>query len=178
MSDAALPRDGQAILLIYVSTNKLTTVGVVLSALLIVIALIAPFIVPHDPLDQSFLAAGQGPSAEYWFGTDAFGRDVFSRVLIGARVSLSIGIVAPVLAAIAGVWTGILAGYFGGWTDRLLSRFADLLIHRRVRPTAMLGHDARLEGSNRRREPERKARRSFFFADAVARRALGRCYRG
>jgi len=128
MSDAALPRDGQATLLVYVSTNKLTTIGVVLSALLIVIALVAPFIVPHDPLDQSFLAAGQGPSAEHWFGTDAFGRDVFSRVLIGSRVSLSIGIVAPVLAAIAGVWTGILAGYFCGWTDRLLSRFADLLM--------------------------------------------------
>ncbi len=128
MSETALPLDRQATLLAYASTNKLTTIGVVLSVLLIVIALVAPFIVPHDPLDQNFLVAGQGPSAEYWFGTDAFGRDVFSRVLLGARVSLSIGIVAPTLAAIAGVWTGILAGYFGGWTDRLLSRFADLLM--------------------------------------------------
>src|SRR5271170_1410138 len=115
MSDAALPRDRQAALWLYASTNKLTTVGVVLSVLLIVIAVIAPFIAPHDPLDQSFLVAGQGPSAEYWFGTDSFGRDVFSRVLIGSRVSLSIGIVAPLLAAVGGVWTGILAGYFGGW---------------------------------------------------------------
>lgn len=63
MSETALPLDRQATLLAYASTNKLTTIGVVLSVLLIVIALVAPFIVPHDPLDQNFLVAGQGPSA-------------------------------------------------------------------------------------------------------------------
>jgi peptide/nickel transport system permease protein len=112
----------------YLLKNKLTTAGATLSALLILLALISPLIVPHDPLDQSFLNAGQGPSAEYWFGTDSFGRDVFSRVLLGSRISLSIGICAPVLAAITGVWVGMIAGYFGGWTDRILSRTSDLLM--------------------------------------------------
>ncbi|MDB5404676.1 MAG: transporter permease, partial [Rhodopila sp.] len=81
-----------------------------------------------DPLDQSFINAGQGPSADYWFGTDSFGRDVFSRVLLGSRISLSIGICAPLLAAFTGVWVGMFAGYFGGWTDRILSRTSDLLM--------------------------------------------------
>lgn len=113
---------------VYLVTNKLTAVGVGLSLLLILLAVIAPWIVPHDPLDQSFLSAGQGPSAEYWFGTDSFGRDVFSRVLLGSRVSLAIGICAPLLAAGTGVWAGMIAGYVGGWTDRLISRASDLLM--------------------------------------------------
>lgn len=113
---------------VYLVTNKLTAVGVGLSLLLILLAVIAPWIVPHDPLDQSFLSAGQGPSAEYWFGTDSFGRDVFSRVLLGSRVSLAIGICAPLLAAGTGVWAGMIAGYVGGWPDRLISRASDLLM--------------------------------------------------
>jgi ABC-type dipeptide/oligopeptide/nickel transport system permease subunit len=112
----------------YIEGNKIAAAGMVLSALLILLAIAAPWIVLQDPLDQSFLTAGQGPSAEHWFGTDSFGRDVFSRVLVGAQVSLAIGIVAPMLAALTGVWLGMLAGYFGGWTDRLISRGSDLLM--------------------------------------------------
>jgi peptide/nickel transport system permease protein len=122
MSDTTAPVQS------YLTSNKLTVAGTVLSVLLIVLALIAPMIVPHDPLDQDFLNAGQGPSATYWFGTDSFGRDVFSRVLLGSRISLSIGICAPLLAAFTGVWVGMIAGYFGGWTDRILSRTSDLLM--------------------------------------------------
>jgi ABC-type dipeptide/oligopeptide/nickel transport system permease subunit len=128
MSEVALPRASRASWLSYATSNRSTGAGIVLSVLLVVAALIAPWVVPHDPLEQSFVAANRGPSADYWFGTDSFGRDVFSRVLLGARVSLSIGILAPVLAAAGGVWLGMLAGYFGGWTDRLISRFADLLM--------------------------------------------------
>ncbi len=113
---------------LYLVGNKLTVAGIVLSLLLIVVAVIAPLIAPHDPLDQSFINAGQGPSADFWFGTDAFGRDVLSRVLLGSRISLSIGICAPLLAAATGVWVGMFAGYFGGWTDRMLSRTSDLLM--------------------------------------------------
>jgi peptide/nickel transport system permease protein len=112
----------------YITGNRIAAAGMVLSLLLIVIAILAPWVVPHDPLDQSFISANQGPSADYWFGTDAFGRDVFSRVVVGARVSLTIGICAPAAAALTGVWVGMFAGYFGGWTDRLLSRFSDLLM--------------------------------------------------
>lgn len=125
MSDLAvrapLPRS-------FAATNKVTAAGVGLSVVLIALAVISPWIVPHDPLEQSFLDAGQGPSAAYWFGTDSFGRDVFSRVLLGGRVSLAIGIFAPALSATFGVWVGMVAGYFGGWTDRLLSRLSDLLM--------------------------------------------------
>jgi peptide/nickel transport system permease protein len=123
MSDVAAPA-----LRSYLAGNKMTAAGVALSALLILLALIAPLIVPHDPLEQSFLSAGQGPSPDYWFGTDSFGRDVFSRVLLGSRISLSIGICAPLLAAVTGVWVGMIAGYIGGWTDRVLSRASDLLM--------------------------------------------------
>jgi peptide/nickel transport system permease protein len=112
----------------YFAGNKLTGTGVILSLLIILLAAISPLIVPHDPLDQSFISASQGPSADYWFGTDSFGRDVFSRVLVGGQVSLSIGICAPLLAAVTGVWVGMIAGYFGGWTDRILSRTSDLLM--------------------------------------------------
>ena len=112
----------------YIAGNKVAAAGMVLSVALIVVAIMSPWIAPQDPLDQSFLTAGQGPSGEHWLGTDSFGRDVFSRVLIGARVSLAIGIVAPLIAAGAGVWFGMVAGYFGGWTDRMISRGSDLLM--------------------------------------------------
>jgi peptide/nickel transport system permease protein len=120
----------------YLTGNRMAAAGMALSLLLIAIAILAPFLVPHDPLDQSFLSANQGPSNDFWFGTDAFGRDVFSRVMVGAQVSLTIGITAPVTAAFFGVWIGMFAGYFGGWTDRLLSRFSDLLMSF---PTLLLG---------------------------------------
>ena len=120
----------------YIRGNKVAAAGMAISILLILIAIGAPWIAPQDPLDQSFISAGQGPSDDHFLGTDAFGRDVFSRVLVGARVSLAIGIIAPLIAAVAGVWFGMLAGYFGGWTDRLTSRTSDLLMSF---PTLLLG---------------------------------------
>jgi peptide/nickel transport system permease protein len=116
--------------------NKTTMIGTLLIAFLTVLALFGPWIVPQDPLDQSFLSASQGISADHWFGTDSFGRDVFSRVVVGTRASLAIGVSGPLLAALAGTWLGMLAGYFGGWTDRLISRFSDLLMSF---PTLLLG---------------------------------------
>ena len=120
----------------YIGGNKVAAAGMAISAMLVVLAIVAPWIVPRDPLDQNFLSSGQGPSGDYWLGTDSFGRDVFSRVLAGARVSLSIGIVAPSIAAFGGIWCGMVAGYFGGWTDRAISRSSDLLMSF---PTLLLG---------------------------------------
>ncbi len=114
--------------LAYIAGNTIASIGALLVCVLAVVAVAGPWIVPQDPLEQSFLTASQGPSAEHWLGTDSFGRDVFSRVLLGTRASLSIGVTAPMLAALLGTWAGMLAGYFGGWTDRLLSRFSDLLM--------------------------------------------------
>lgn len=131
MSDLAerLATDARrSTVLAYVAGNRIASIGALLVCVLAVVAVTGPWIVPQDPLEQSFLTASQGPSAEHWLGTDSFGRDVFSRVLLGTRASLSIGVTAPALAALFGTWAGMLAGYFGGWTDRLLSRFSDLLM--------------------------------------------------
>src|ERR1700722_8077326 len=76
----------------YVAGNAIASIGVLLVCVLAVVAVTAPWIVPQDPLEQSFLTASQGPSVEHWLGTDSFGRDVFSRVLLGTRASLSIGV--------------------------------------------------------------------------------------
>jgi ABC-type dipeptide/oligopeptide/nickel transport system permease subunit len=116
--------------------NKTTLFGAVLALLLIAVAVAGPWIAPQDPLEQSFLDANQAPSAAHLLGTDAYGRDVFSRVIVGTRASLSIGLSGPLIAAFFGVWTGMLAAWFGGWTDRLISRFSDLLMSF---PTLLLG---------------------------------------
>jgi peptide/nickel transport system permease protein len=112
----------------FLANNKMTVAGGTLCLVLVALALASPAIAPHDPLEQSFLAANQGPSDAHWLGTDAFGRDVLSRVLVGGRVSLAIGVCAPILSALFGVWAGMIAGYAGGWTDRLISRASDLLM--------------------------------------------------
>jgi peptide/nickel transport system permease protein len=93
----------------------------------IVVALIAPMIVPHDPTDTVAMAR-QPPSAEHWFGTDTLGRDVFSRVLEGSRISLLLGLISVGLGAVPGVLLGLVAGYFGGIVDTLISRFVDALL--------------------------------------------------
>jgi peptide/nickel transport system permease protein len=102
--------------------------------LLVLLALLAPLIAPHDPAEQfrrdGLTAAGLplGPTAKFWFGTDGLGRDMFSRLLFGARISLAIGFVASSLAVLTGVLVGGVAGMAGGWTDTLLMRFVDLVM--------------------------------------------------
>ena len=94
----------------------------------IAIALAAPYIAPHDPLAQSFLRINSEPSVEYWLGTDQLGRDVFSRLLYGARNSLIFGLISPAIAAVVGTALGVAAGFFGGIVDRLVSRLVDTLL--------------------------------------------------
>ena len=107
--------------------NKLAMVGLVFLVLLILAAIFAPLITPYDITDrtQSFRA---GPSADHWFGTDAIGRDVYSRVIFGARVSLRIGILATVLSLLIGVSLGAVAGFFSGWSDTVISRIIDVFL--------------------------------------------------
>jgi peptide/nickel transport system permease protein len=116
--------------------NKVTTTGLSLIVVLLAIAATAPWLAPYDPLDQDIFNADAGPTAEHWFGTDQFGRDVLARVIYGTRVSLLLGIAAPVLAGIAGTLVGTAAGYFGGWADRLTTRVSDLFMSF---PTLLLG---------------------------------------
>ena len=106
--------------------QPLAVVGVAIALAWIVIAIFAPLIAPHDPLAQSFPPA-QGPSWQHLFGTDELGRDVFSRVIAGSRVTLPIALVLVALAATIGSTVGAVAGYFRGVTDGVLMRVADLV---------------------------------------------------
>ena len=112
----------------YIAGNTLATIGMVLVVALAVLALAGPWLVPHDPLEQSFLSASQGPSAEYWFGTDAFGRDVLSRVIYGARISLFVGAFATLAGVVIGTVIGVVSGYLGGVIDRLITAATDVLL--------------------------------------------------
>ena len=100
-------------------------IGIVGLFLLIVVALFAPYIAPY-PYDQIGMKF-QAPSAEHLFGTDKFGRDILSRVIYGARVSLEVGIIAVGIGAVCGYLLGLLAGYFERWVDRVIMCVMDIL---------------------------------------------------
>ncbi|MBI3506545.1 MAG: ABC transporter permease [Proteobacteria bacterium] len=110
------------------SERPATLVALAVAAAFVAIALLAPLIAPYDPLTQSYLRINTYPSMEHWLGTDQFGRDVLSRLLYGARNSLIFGLVSPTIAAVVGTALGVTAGYFGGTTDRIISRIIDLLL--------------------------------------------------
>ncbi|MFW3897478.1 MULTISPECIES: ABC transporter permease [Pseudomonas] len=103
-------------------------IGATLLMALILLALLGLLWTPFDPLRIDLLSRLQAPSAVHWLGTDEFGRDVFSRLLIGARTSLWISLLAVSCAVCAGTVIGMLAGYLRGWTDRLLMMFNDALL--------------------------------------------------
>lgn len=109
-------------------TNKLTGVGAGIFAVVVLMAVLAPLLSPYDPLEQNIIHRLEGPSAEFWLGTDAYGRDILSRLLYGARISLVIGLAAIVIAMVIGSTIGIIAGYFGGRTDLVLMQAMDILL--------------------------------------------------
>jgi peptide/nickel transport system permease protein len=103
-------------------------VGLAVVVAFILIALLAPYLSPHDPLATSWSAIRKAPSETYLFGTDELGRDVFSRVLWGARASLLAGLVSMCISLALGVPIGLAAGYLGGWVDALISRITDAML--------------------------------------------------
>lgn len=105
-----------------------TTIAFITVLLFCILAIFAPWIAPYDPLKQSFLSINKYPSAQYWLGTDQFGRDVLSRLIYGSRTSLLFGLIAPACAAVIGTTLGVLAGYFGGIIDRIVSKMIDLMM--------------------------------------------------
>lgn len=107
--------------------NRGAVIGAWTLAFWILVALFAALIAPYDPTETVAMAR-QPPSGAFWFGTDTLGRDVFSRVLVGAQVSLQLGLISVGLGAIPGVMLGLVAGYAGGLTDALISRFIDALL--------------------------------------------------
>ena len=106
--------------------QPLAVVGILFAGAWLLVAALAPVFAPYDPLDQA-ARLYQPPSAEHLFGTDDLGRDVFSRVLWGARVSIPLAVLLVALAFLIGGTLGALAGYFGGWVDELVMRAADLV---------------------------------------------------
>jgi peptide/nickel transport system permease protein len=103
-------------------------IGVAVVAAMIAVAVLAPVIAPYDPNGQDALLVLAPPSAEHPFGNDAFGRDVLSRVIYGARISLTVGFVATLAGVIIGSVIGVVAGYFGGTIDRLTTAATDILL--------------------------------------------------
>ncbi len=108
--------------------NKLALAGCGIVALLFVISLFAPWLSPYDPGAIDLTNVLAPPSADHWFGTDPLGRDVFSRMIWGARISLKVGFVATGLAILIGTLLGALAGYYGGWVDAVIMRFVDIML--------------------------------------------------
>ena len=108
--------------------NRLAMVGLALLILLVLTAIFADFIAPHSITDRDSTQFRKGPSGDHYFGTDTIGRDVFSRVVYGTRVSLKIGIVATTIALVIGLFLGAIAGFFGGLLDTLIMRVTDIFL--------------------------------------------------
>jgi peptide/nickel transport system permease protein len=105
----------------FLSQNGPGRWGFALTILLVFLALAAPWLSPYDPTAQNLPLRLVGPTASHWMGTDQLGRDVLSRILFGARVSLSVSVCVVLGAGIVGLTIGSLAGYFGGWFDRIIN---------------------------------------------------------
>ncbi len=103
-------------------------VGAVLVGVFVALALAAPLIMPHDPYRQNLMLALEPPSARFWLGTDEHGRDILSRLLAGAQVSLSMSLATVALSLVVGAGLGLAAGYYGGWVDALVMRCMDVLL--------------------------------------------------
>jgi peptide/nickel transport system permease protein len=108
--------------------HKLAMAGLIVVVAFILVALLAPWIAPYDPIATSWARIRRPPSELHWFGTDENGRDVLSRLIWGARASLMAGVVSVLGAVLIGVPIGLLAGLAGGWVDALLSRIADAML--------------------------------------------------
>lgn len=102
--------------------------GAALLALLLAVLLAGPLLAPYDPEAFHFAGRLSGPTAEFWLGTDQFGRDMLSRILAGARYSIGIGVSATILGAFVGGLWGLWSGYLGGWIDNVSMRFVDILL--------------------------------------------------
>ena len=105
--------------------QKLAWIGVLICLVVILAAIFAAFLAPYDPSESHYEAILSAPSAQFWLGTDEIGRDILSRVIYGARVSIQVALVSIALAIVLGSMLGMIAGYFGGWIDHVVMRVMD-----------------------------------------------------
>jgi len=108
--------------------SPLLITGIILIGILSLLAVFAPLVAPYDPTRIDGKNLLMPPSNHHWFGTDSLGRDLFSRIVYGARISLSIGIIAVGISTSLGLMLGSVAGYYGRWLDSLIMRFADIML--------------------------------------------------
>ena len=109
-------------------SNYLFTFGVIICLAWVTAAVLAPVIAPYDPIAQDLTLRLKAPSAEHLFGTDNFGRDIFSRVIYGGRYSLLAGCLTVIIAGGIGTFYGAIAGYVGGWTDNVMMRISEMIL--------------------------------------------------
>ncbi|MGI6672880.1 MAG: nickel transporter permease [Limnochordia bacterium] len=108
--------------------NRRAVVGGIILLVIITMAIFAPYAATHDPVKQNIRNQLKPPSREHIFGTDQFGRDIFSRVVYGARLSLRVGFLSISFALVVGGLLGLVSGYFGGWMDMIIMRLIDILL--------------------------------------------------
>ena len=114
--------------LIKLFKNKFSVIGLTIIILLIIVALFAPFISPYTPSQQNLFERLQSPSFHHIFGTDDLGRDVFTRMIFGARISLAVGFISVFIILVIGTLLGIISGYYGGKIDYIIMRFTDIVL--------------------------------------------------
>jgi peptide/nickel transport system permease protein len=108
--------------------NRMSMVGLFLILFMIVMALAAPLVAPQDPIAMTLDDQFQAPSRAHLLGTDDFGRDVLSRIIYGARLSLKVGLISVSISLIVGALIGLVSGYFGGWLDIVIQRFMEIML--------------------------------------------------
>lgn len=108
--------------------HKLAVFGLMVLAIIVIVAIFAPWLTPYGPNEIDLRARSQGPSAEHWLGTDRTGRDVLTRTIYAGRISLAVGVVAVLISVAIGSLLGSVAGYFGGIWDNLIMRFTDVIM--------------------------------------------------
>lgn len=108
--------------------NRRAVVGGIVLLIIAFMAILAPYVTTHDPVKQNIRNQLQPPSREHFFGTDQFGRDIYSRVIYGARLSLRVGFLAISFALVVGCFLGLVSGYYGGWLDMIVMRVIDILL--------------------------------------------------
>lgn len=116
--------------------NKLGIAALILLVFTIIISVLAPLIAPYDPVSQNAAVRMQSPSSAHWLGTDAFGRDIFSRIIYGSRTSLLVGFISVLISSLAGTAIGMIAGFKGGVLDEMLMRIMEAI---QSLPTLLLG---------------------------------------
>lgn len=108
--------------------DRRAQIGLVIVALIIGAAIFAPLLAVHDPIGIDLAGMLEGPSGDHWMGTDIQGRDVWARLVYGARVSIAVGVISQGIALFLGVLLGLIAGYYGGWIDEVVMRLADVTL--------------------------------------------------